>query len=69
MVPNGDVVHVPFADTAYVLGAVKKPGNIAVKENLTVSQAVAMAGGVDPLLGTNNITIMRFDEQGKPHKH
>jgi polysaccharide export outer membrane protein len=66
MVANGDVVHVPFADTAYVTGAVKKPGSVAVKENLTVSQAVALAGGVDPLLATNNVTIMRFDKQGSP---
>jgi polysaccharide export outer membrane protein len=66
MVANGDVVHVPFADTAYVMGAVKKPGSVAVKENLTVSQAVALVGGVEPLLGTNNITIMRFDKQGNP---
>jgi polysaccharide biosynthesis/export protein len=63
---NGDMVFVPFAGTAYVLGGVKKPGNIAVKENLTVSQAVALAGGVDPMLGTDSITIMRFDEQGRP---
>jgi polysaccharide export outer membrane protein len=62
----GDVVHVPFAGTAYVLGGVRKPGNIAVKENITVSQAVALAGGVDPILGTNGITLMRFDDQGKP---
>lgn len=66
MVQNGDVIHVPFAGTAYVLGAVKKPGNIAVRENLTLSQAVAMAGGIDPVLGTSNITVMRFDEQGSP---
>lgn len=65
-VRNGDVVHVPFAGTAYVLGGVRKPGNIAVKENITISQAVAMAGGVDPILGTNSITIMRFDDHGKP---
>jgi polysaccharide export outer membrane protein len=63
---SGDVVHVPFAGTAYILGGVRKPGNIVVKENITVSQAVAMAGGIDPVLGTNNITIMRFDEHGKP---
>jgi polysaccharide biosynthesis/export protein len=66
MVSGGDVVNVPFAGTAYVLGAVKKPGTISVKENLTVSQVVAMAGDVDPMLGTNNITIMRFDDQGNP---
>jgi polysaccharide export outer membrane protein len=67
LVRSGDVVHIPFAGTAYVLGGVRKPGNVSVKENLTVSQAVAMAGGVDPILGTNDITIMRF-EQGKPER-
>jgi polysaccharide export outer membrane protein len=65
-VRNGDVVHVPFAGTAYVLGGVKKPGNIMVRDKLTISQAVAMAGGVDPILGTSNITVMRFDKMGKP---
>jgi len=62
----GDVVHVPFAGNAYVLGGVKKPGNVAVRQNLTLTQAVAMAGGVDPLVGTYKITVMRFDEQGRP---
>jgi polysaccharide export outer membrane protein len=66
MVQNGDVVHVPYAANAYVLGGVKKPGNVPVKENLTVSQAVAMAGGVDPLFGKYDITVMRFDDQGRP---
>ncbi len=64
-VRNGDIVFVPFAGTAFVLGAVKKPGNIVVKENLTVSQAVALAGDVDPMLANYDITIMRFDDQGK----
>ena len=65
-VQAGDVVYVPFAGNAYVLGGVKKPGNVPVKQNLTVSQAVAMAGGVDPLFGTYDITVMRFDNQGRP---
>ena len=60
------IAFVPFAGTAYVLGAVKKPGNIVVKENLTVSQAVALAGDIDPMLANYDITIMRFDDQGKP---
>ena len=68
MVENGDVVHVPFAGNAYVLGGVRKPGNVTVRENLTLSQAVALAGGVDPLLGTNKITIMRFDKEGRPQR-
>lgn len=66
LIEAGDVVHVPFAGTAYVLGGVKKPGNVLVKDRLTVSQAIAMAGGIDPLLGTKQIIIMRFDPQGQP---
>ena len=66
MVENGDVVYVPFAGNAYVLGAVKKPTNVTVKDNLSLSQAIAMAGGIDPLYATYNIAIMRFDEQGRP---
>lgn len=66
VIKNGDVVHVPFAGTAYVLGGVRRPGNVPVKEHLTVAQAIAMAGGVDPILGTNNITVVRFDDQGQP---
>jgi len=65
---SGDVVNVPFAGNAYVLGGVRRPGNIPVTRKVTVSQAVAMAGGVDPILGTNSITIMRFDDNGKPIK-
>ncbi len=66
MIRNGDVVHVPFAGTAYVLGAVKTAGKVPVRENLTVSQAVALAGGTDPLLGSNSITVIRLDENGQP---
>lgn len=66
MVKGGDVIYVPFAGIAYVLGGVKKPGNVTVKENLTLSQAVAAAGGVDPIMGTQKVTIMRFDKQGRP---
>ncbi|MGP8050736.1 MAG: polysaccharide biosynthesis/export family protein [Desulfobaccales bacterium] len=65
-VGSGDMVYVPFAGTAYVLGAVKKPGLIVVKENLTVSQAIAQAGDADIMLASNDIAIMRFDDQGRP---
>ena len=66
MVRNGNAVYVPNAGTAFVLGAVKKPGFVVVKENLTLSQAIAMAGDIDPMLANYDITIMRFDDQGKP---
>jgi polysaccharide export outer membrane protein len=63
-IKNGDVIHVPFAKSAYVLGAVTKPGNVFIKDNVTVTQAVAMAGGLHPMLASNKITVLRLDEKG-----
>uniref|UniRef100_A0A7C3UWH1 Polysaccharide export protein n=1 Tax=Desulfobacca acetoxidans TaxID=60893 RepID=A0A7C3UWH1_9BACT len=65
-IQNGDVVHVPFAGNAYVLGGVRNPGCVAVRDNLTLSQALALAGGADPVLATNQINIMRLDQNGNP---
>jgi polysaccharide export outer membrane protein len=65
-ISHGDVIHVPFAGNAYVLGGVRKPGSVAVKDNLTLTQAVALAGGIDPVLATNNAHVLRLDKQGKP---
>jgi polysaccharide export outer membrane protein len=62
---SGDVVHVPFAQNAYVLGAVNKPGNVPVRDNMTAAQAVAMAGGLKPELASNRASIVRFDDAGQ----
>jgi protein involved in polysaccharide export with SLBB domain len=56
---------VPFAYNAYVLGAVNRPGNVMIKDNLTATQAVAMAGGVNPLFATNQIVVIRLDDKGQ----
>jgi polysaccharide export outer membrane protein len=63
---GGDVIHVPFAGNAYVLGGVRMPGSVAVRDNLTLSQALAKAGGADPVLANNRITVMRLDENRNP---
>ena len=63
---TGDVVHVPFAGNAYVLGGVRSPGSVPVRDNLTLSQALAMAGGTDPILATSQVNIMRLDDQRNP---
>jgi polysaccharide biosynthesis/export protein len=64
-IKNGDVIYVPPARMAFVLGAVKKPGQVPVKDNLTVTQAVALSEGQDVTLSSNSITILRFDERGE----
>lgn len=64
-IKNGDVIYVPPAEMAYVLGAVKKPGEVPLKKKLTVTQALAICEGYDPVLSSNNISIIRLDEQGQ----
>jgi polysaccharide export outer membrane protein len=64
-VQNGDVVFVPFAKSAYVLGAVVKPGGVLLKENMTVSKAVAQSGGPHLVLASNSVTIVRTDASGQ----
>jgi protein involved in polysaccharide export with SLBB domain len=63
-IKSGDVIHVPFARNAYILGSVNKPGNVPVKDNITATQAVAMAGGQNIQLASNNVTIVRLDDKG-----
>jgi len=64
-IQNGDVIYVPPARMAFVMGAVKRTGQVAVKDNLTVMQAIAMTEGLDPTLASNNVTILRFAENGE----
>lgn len=63
-IQNGDIVFVPFARSAYVLGAVSKPGGVLIKENLTVTKAVSQAGGVNPVIGSDNATVLRTNGNG-----
>jgi len=64
-IKSGDVIYVPPAQLAFVMGSVKKPGQVPVRDNLTVTQAVALAEGQDLVLSSNNVTILRFGENGE----
>jgi polysaccharide export outer membrane protein len=62
---NGDVVFIPFAQTAYVLGSVGTPKSVFLKNNMTVTKAVAEAGGLHIMLSSYNATVLRMDENGQ----
>lgn len=59
VVRPGDVVSVLEADQVFVVGNVARPSSIPMKEPLTVSRAIAMAGGVLPYSKIDRITIVR----------
>ena len=55
----GDIVSIPSADQVYVLGNVLKPSAIPLKEPLTVSRAIAIAGGTAPSTKRDKVRILR----------
>lgn len=65
LIQNGDVVFIPFAQTAYVLGSVTKPGGVFLKDNMTVSKAVSQAGGLHIMLSSYKATVLRMDDKGQ----
>ena len=55
----GDVVYIAAADQAFVIGNVVHPTSIALTEPVTVSRAIAMAGGTAVDTKKNEIHIIR----------
>jgi len=55
----GDVVFVPAADQVYVIGNVIHPTSIALTEPMTVTRAIAMAGGTAIDTKKNEIHVIR----------
>jgi polysaccharide export outer membrane protein len=56
---TGDIVTLPEADQVYVVGNVFTPLAIALKEPITLSRAIAMAGGVRQDTKKDKIRIVR----------
>ena len=62
---NGDVVFVPFARSAYVIGAVTKPGNVLLQDNMTVTRAITQVQGQHIQLASDYVTVLRVDDKGQ----
>jgi polysaccharide export outer membrane protein len=56
---DGDRIFVPRVADIYVAGQVKNPGGFALREQLTVLQALALAGGVTDRGSQGRIKIIR----------
>lgn len=56
---DGDTVTIPKAETIFVTGQVKIPGPYVIDGDLTVMQAIAMAGGATDKGAPNRVRIFR----------
>lgn len=55
----GDIVVVPEGDQVYVVGNVMKPSTIPIKDSLTVTRAIAAAGGTAQSSNKSRVRIVR----------
>lgn len=55
----GDIITLPEAEQVYVVGNVISPRAIALKEPITVTRAIAMAGGTMKDTKTDRVRIVR----------
>ncbi len=55
----GDIIYVPDADQAYIVGNVIRPRTIPLRDPVTISQAIAMAEGLRPDSKKDKIRIVR----------
>lgn len=63
----GDIVILPEADQAFIVGNVLKPSTLSLQEPITISQAIAMSGGVLPDTNRDKVRILR-QQPGSPAK-
>ncbi|MFH0926804.1 MAG: polysaccharide biosynthesis/export family protein [bacterium] len=62
-VQDGDVLHVPKADSIYVFGQVKTPGLYKLEgKEVSVLQGITMAGGLTRISSPNNTKIIRVED-------
>lgn len=55
----GDIVRLPEAEQAFIVGAIKNPAPIVLKESVTLSEAIARSGGLLPDANSEKIRIVR----------
>lgn len=59
-VQSGDIINVPEAGVFFVDGAVRRPGSFPLGRRYTITQAIALAGGLDlDLADYGGITLFR----------
>ena len=58
-VQPGDILSVPESDQVFVTGYVMRPGPLSLGANLTLTQALGMAGGYSPEASKKKVRLIR----------
>ncbi len=68
-VKDGDTVFVAHAPQFYIYGQVQHPGQYRLGRNTTLSQAIAIGGGLMPRGTQRGAIVKRVDATGKERKY
>ncbi|MBX3280095.1 MAG: polysaccharide biosynthesis/export family protein [Acidobacteria bacterium] len=60
-VEPGDIVSIPEADQVFLTGNILRPGPVPLKGQLTLLDAIAMAGGFQAEASKKNVRLIRHD--------
>jgi polysaccharide export outer membrane protein len=60
-VEPGDIISIPEADQIFITGSVVRPGALPLRSNLTLLNAISMAGGFGPEASRKNVRLIRHD--------
>ena len=61
----GDIVRITEGDPVYVTGMVASPRELVIRDKLTLSHAIAMAGGPQRMAKTSEVHVLRQKEGGQ----
>ena len=65
---GGDVIFIPESGQCFVDGAVRKPGTYSLESNMTITEAIALAGGLAGYADDDSIKLIRYIGRGKPRQ-
>jgi len=68
IVLGGDVIFIPESGQCFVDGAVRKPGTYSLESNMTITEAIVLAGGLAGYADDDSIKLSRFEGRGKPRQ-
>ncbi len=64
-IQSGDTIFVPEAGQCFVDGAVRHPGTYPVKGDMTITEAIVLAGGLAGYADNDSIKLIRYSGEGK----
>ena len=62
---HGDVINIPAAGKVFVGGLVTRPGGFPLEKRMTLSQSIAVAGGLSSKADASETRIFRYSGKGE----